>query len=237
MIDLKKLEKINTSILNKNDDKEILIKNFKSMLDILNQIKLQFEKTYEVAMNVEQTIPFIHAIAIDSNKEFSKRKLVRSTERIKYFIDLRNNLINKALRKLNSKTPINLLIQKHYKTIGLYDNNEISILKGDSTRSNAVIMETCCKTLGALSITNVDDITRLLFDNLVFTEYIEYFEKKLNNKEILDEIHTEYPSFSKDFKNTLNDLYGELNESLLLVKNYAQISTSVYNICKKYYNI
>ena len=81
MIDLKKLEKINTSILNKNDDKEILIKNFKSMLDVLNQIELQFEKTYEVATNVEQTIPFIHTIAIDTNKEFSKRKLVRSTEK------------------------------------------------------------------------------------------------------------------------------------------------------------
>ena len=237
MIDLKKLEKINKSILNKNDDKEILIKNFTSMLDVLNQIELQFEKTYEVAMNVEQTIPFIHAIAIDSNKEFSKRKLVRSTERIKYFINLRNNLINKALRKLNSKTPINLLIQKHYKTIGLYNEKEISVLKGDSTRANTVIMETCCKTPGALSITNIDDITRLLFDNLVFTEYIEYFEKKLNDKEILDEIHNEYPSFSKDFKNTLNDLYGELNESLLLVQNYAKISTSVYNLCKKYYNV
>ena len=237
MIDLKKLEKINKSILNNNDDKELLIKNFRNMLDILNQIELQFEKTYEVAMNVEQTIPFIHAIAIDSNKEFSKRKLIRSTERIKYFIELRSNLINKALRKLNSKTPINLLIQKHYKTIGLYDNNEISILKGDSTRANTVIMETCCKTPGALGITNVDDITRLLFDNLVFTEYIEYFEKKLNDKEILEEIYNEYPTFLKDLKDTLNSLYEGLNESMMLVKNYAQISTSVYNICKKYYNI
>ena len=237
MIDLKKLEKINKSILDNNDDKELLIKNFKNMLDVLNQIESQFEKTYEVAMNVEQTIPFIHTIAIDSNKEFSKRKLVRSTERIKYFIELRSNLINKALRKLNSKTPINLLIQKHYKTIGLYDNNEISILKGDATRSSTVIMETCCKTKSALGVTNTDDITHLLFNNFDFTEYIEYLEKKLNNKEILDKICTEYPSFSKDFKNTLNDLYGELNVSLLLVQNYAKISTSVYNICKKYYNI
>lgn len=237
MIDLKKLEKINTSILNKNDDKEILIKNFKSMLDVLNQIELQFEKTYEVATNVEQTIPFIHAIAIDSNKEFSKRKLVRSTEKIKHFIDLRSSLINKALRKLNSKTPINLLFQKHYKTIGLYNSNEISILKGDSTRSSTVIMETCCKTPSAINITNIDDITYLLFDNLVFTEYIEYFEKKINDKEILDKIHDEYPTFLKDFKDTLNLLYGDLNEFMELVKNYATISTSVYNICKKYYNI
>lgn len=237
MIDLKKLEKINKSILNNNDDKELLIKNFKSMLDVLNQIELQFEKTYEVAMNVEQTIPFIHAIAINSNKEFSKRKLIRSTERIKYFIELRSNLINKALRKLNSKTPINLLVQKHYKTIGLYDNNEISILRGDGTRSSATVMETCCKTPSALETTTVDEITYLLFKNFVFTEYIEYLEKKLNDREILDKIHDEYPSFLKDFKDTLNDLYGELNESLLLVKNYAQISTSVYNTCKKYYNV
>lgn len=237
MIDLKKLEKINKSILNNNDDKELLIKNFRNMLDVLNQIELQFEKTYEVATNVEQTIPFIHAIAIDSNKEFSKRKLVRSTEKIKHFIDLRSNLINKALRKLNSKTPINLIIQKHYKTIGLYGNNEISILKGDSTISSTVIMETYCKTKSALGITNMDDITHLLFNNFYFTEYIEYIEKKLNDKEILDEIYTKYPNFSKDFKSTLDDLYGELNELTLLVKNYAQISTSVYNICKKYYNI
>ena len=237
MIDLKKLEKINKSILDNNDDKELLIKNFKNMLDVLNQIESQFEKTYEVATNVEQTIPFIHAIAINSNKEFSKRKLIRSTERIKYFIELRNNLINKALRKLNSKAPINLLIQKHYKTIGLYDNNEISILRGDGTRSSAAVMETCCKTPSALETTTVDEITYLLFKNFVFTEYIEYLEKKLNDKEILDEIHDEYPTFLKDFKDTLNDLYGELNESLLLVQNYAQISTSVYNTCKKYYNI
>lgn len=237
MIDLKKLEKINKSILNNNDDKELLIKNFKNMLDILNQIELQFEKTYEVAMNIEQTIPFIHAIAINSNKEFSKRKLIRSTERIKYFIELRSNLINKALRKLNSKTPINLLIQKHYKTIGLYDSNEISILRGDSTRSSAAVMETCCKTPSASETKTIDEITYLLFKNLVFTEYIEYVEKKLNDKEILDKICTEYPSFSKDFKNTLNNLYGELNESLLLVQNYAKISTSVYNLCKKYYNV
>ena len=237
MIDLKKLEKINKSILNNNDDKELLIKNFRNMLDVLNQIKLQFEKTYEIAENVEQAIPFIHAIAISSNKEFSKRKLIHSTERIKYFIELRSNLINKALRKLNSKTPINLLVQKHYKTIGLYDNNEISILRGDGTRSSAAVMETCCKTPNALETTTVDEITYLLFKNFVFTEYIEYVEKKLNDKEILDEICTEYPSFSKDFKDTLNDLYGELNESLLLVQNYAKISTSVYNTCKKYYNV
>ena len=237
MINLKKLEKINKSILDNNDDKESLIKNFKNMLDILNQIELQFEKTYEIAENVEQAIPFIHAIAISSNKEFSKRKLIRSTERIKYFIELRSNLINKALRKLNSKTPINLLVQKHYKTIGLYDNNEISILRGDGTRSSAAVMETCCKTPSALETTTVDEITYLLFKNFVFTEYIEYLEKKLNDREILDKIHDEYPSFLKDFKDTLNDLYGELNESLLLVKNYAQISTSVYNTCKKYYNV
>ena len=237
MIDLKKLEKINKSILNKNDDKEILIKNFKNMLDVLNQIELQFEKTYEIAENVEQTIPFVQTIAINSNKEFSKRKLIRSTERIKYFIELRNSLINKALKKLNSKTPINLLIQKHYKTIGLYDNNEISILKGDTTRSSTVIMETCCKTKSALGVTNTDDITHLLFSNFDFTEYIEYIEKKLNDKEILDKIYTEYPTFSKDFKNTLNSLHEELNESLSLVQNYAKVATSVYNICKKYYNI
>lgn len=79
--------------------------------------------------------------------------------------------------------------------------------------------------------------SHLLFNNFYFTEYIEYVEKKLNDKEILDKICTEYPSFSKDFKDTLNDLYGELNESLLLVQNYAKISTSVYNLCKKYYNV
>ena len=237
MIDLKKLEKINKSILDNNDDKELLIKNFKSMLDVLNQIESQFEKTYEIAENVEQAIPFIHAITINVNKEFSKRKLIRSTERIKYFIELRSNLINKALRKLNSKTPINLLIQKHYKTIGLYDNNEVSILRGDGTRSSAAVMETCCKTPSASETKTIDEITYLLFKNFVFTEYIEYLEKKLNDKEILDEIHDEYPTFLKDFKDTLNDLYDELNESLLLVQNYAQISTSVYNTCKKYYNI
>lgn len=237
MIDLKKLEKINKSILENNDDKELLIKNFKSMLDVLNQIELQFEKTYEIAENIEQTIPVIHAIAINSYKEFSKRKLVRSTERIKYFIELRSNLINKALRKLNSKTPINLLIQKHYKTIGLYDNNEISILRGDGTGSSAAVMETCCKTPSALETTTVDEITYLLFKNCVFTEYIEHLEKKLNDREILDKIHDEYPTFLKDFKDTLSDLYGELNKSLLLVQNYAKISTSVYNTCKKYYNI
>lgn len=237
MIDLKKLEKINKSILNNNDDKELLIKNFRNMLDVLNQIELQFEKTYEIAENVEQAIPFVQTITINSNKEFSKRKLIRSTERIKYFIELRSNLINKALRKLNSKTPINLLVQKHYKIIGLYDNNEISILKGDATRSSTVILETCCKTKSALGVTNTDDITHLLFNNFDFTEYIEYLEKKLNDKEILDKICTEYPSFPKDFKDTLNNLYGELNESLSLVQNYATISTSVYNICKKYYNI
>lgn len=237
MIDLKKLEKINKSILDNNDDKELLIKNFKNMLDVLNQIELQFEKTYEVAENIEQAIPFVQTIAINSNKEFSKRKLVLSTERIKYFIELRNNLIKRALKKINSKTPINLLIQKYYKIIGLYDNNEISILKGDATRSSTVIMETCCKTKSALGVTNTDDITHLLFNNFDFTEYIEYLEKKLNDKEILDKICTEYPTFLKDFKGTLNDLYGELNESLLLVQNYAQISTSVYNTCKKYYNI
>ena len=97
----------------------------------LTKLNYSSKKTYKIAENVEQTIPFIHAIAIDSNKEFSRRKLIRSTERIKYFIELRNNLINKALRKLNSKTPINLLIQKHYKTIGLYNEKEISALKGD----------------------------------------------------------------------------------------------------------
>lgn len=237
MIDLKKLEKINKSILDNNDDKELLIKNFKNMLDVLNQIELQFEKTYEVAENIEQAIPFVQTIAINSNKEFSKRKLVRSTERIKYFIELRNNLIKRALKKINSKTPINLLIQKYYKIIGLYDNNEISILKGDATTSSTVIMETCCKTKSALGVTNTDDITHLLFNSFDFTEYIEYLEKKLNDKEILDKICTEYPTFLKDFKGTLNDLYGELNESLLLVQNYAQISTSVYNTCKKYYNI
>lgn len=237
MIDLKKLEKINKSILDNNDDKELLIKNFKNMLDVLNQIELQFEKTYEVAENIEQAIPFVQTIAINSNKEFSKRKLVRSTERIKYFIELRNNLIKRALKKINSKTPINLLIQKYYKIIGLYDNNEISILKGDAITSSTVIMETCCKTKSSLGVTNTDDITHLLFNNFDFTEYIEYLEKKLNDKEILDKICTEYPTFLKDFKGTLNDLYGELNESLLLVQNYAQISTSVYNTCKKYYNI
>lgn len=237
MIDLKKLEKINKSILNNNDDKESLIKNFRNMLDVLNQIELQFKKNYEIAENVEQTIPFVQTIVINSNKEFSKRKLIRSTERIKYFIELRNSLINKALKKLNSKTPINLLIQKHYKTIGLYDNNEISILKGDTTRSSTVIMETCCKTKSALGVTNTDDITHLLFSNFDFTEYIEYLEKKLNDKEILDKICTEYPTFPKDFKNTLDSLYGGLNESLSLVQNYAKIATSVYNICKKYYNI
>lgn len=236
MIDLKKLEKINKSILDKNDDKELLIENFTKMLDALNQIELQFEKTYEIAENVEQAIPFIHAVAINSNKEFSKRKLIRSTERIKHFIELRNSLINKALRKLNSKTPINLLIQKHYKIIGLY-NNEIGILKGDSTRFSGATMETCCKTPSALGTTTIDEITYLLFKNLGFTEYIEYIEKKLNDKEILDKIYTEYPTFSKDFKDTLNSLYEELNESLSLVQNYAKVATSVYNICKKYYNI
>ena len=146
MIDLKKLEKINNEILNNEEDKKLLINNFKNLLNYLNQIKSQFEKIYKITMNVEQSLPFIQAIMINSNKEFSKRKLIRSTERIKYFIKLRNNLINKALRKLNSKTPINLIIQKHYKTIGLYGNNEISILKGDSTISSTVIMETYCKT-------------------------------------------------------------------------------------------
>lgn len=237
MIDLKKLEKINNEILNNEEDKKLLINNFKNLLNYLNQIKSQFEKIYKITMNVEQSLPFIQAIMINSNKEFSKRKLIHSTERIKYFIKLRNSLINKALRKLNSKTPINLIIQKHYKTIGFYGNNEISILKGDSTISSTVIMETYCKTKSALGITNMDDITHLLFNNFYFTEYIEYIEKKLNDKEILDEIYTKYPNFSKDFKSTLDDLYGELNELTLLVKNYAQISTSVYNICKKYYNI
>lgn len=237
MIDLKKLEKINNEILNNEEDKKLLINNFKNLLNYLNQIKSQFEKIYKITMNVEQSLPFIQAIMINSNKEFSKRKLIRATERIKYFIELRNSLINKALKKLNSKTPINLLIQKHYKTIGLYDNNEISILKGDTTRSSTVIMETCCKTKSALGVTNTDDITHLLFSNFDFTEYIEYLEKKLNDKEILDKICTEYPTFPKDFKNTLDSLYGGLNESLSLVQNYAKIATSVYNICKKYYNI
>ena len=76
----------------------------------------------------------------------------------------------------------------------------------------------------------MDDITHLLFNNFYFTEYIEYIEKKLNDKEILDEIYTKYPNFSKDFKSTLDDLYGELNELTLLVK---KLCTNIH-FCLQY---
>ena len=237
MIDLKKLEKINNEILDNDENKKSLINDFKNLLDHLAQIESQFEKTYELAENLDSAISLIHQIARKSNKEFTNKNLVRSIEKIKCFIELRKDLINKALDKLKSKEPLHSIIQANYKTLMLCLNNELSILKIDTTKHNELVLREAYSIVGAYNITNIDGITYLFFDNYYFTQYIEYVEKKLGDAEFISEIVNEYPTFLKDLKDTLNSLYEGLNESMMLVKNYTTISTSVYNICKKYYNI
>lgn len=237
MIDLKKLEKINNEILDNDENKKSLINDFKNLLDHLAQIESQFEKTYELAKNLDSAISLIHQIARKSNKEFTNKNLVRSIEKIKCFIELRKDLINKALAKLESKEPLHSLIQTNYKTLMLYLDNELSILKIDTIRHNELILREAYSVVGAYNITDIDGITYLFFDNYYFTQYIEYVEKKLGDAEFISEIVNEYPTFLKDLKGTLNSLYEGLNESMMLVKNYTTISTSVYNTCKKYYNM
>ena len=237
MIDLKKLEKINNEILDNDENKKSLINDFKNLLDHLAQIESQFEKTYELAKNLDSAISLIHQIARKSNKEFTNKNLVRSIEKIKCFIELRKELINKALAKLESKEPLHSLIQANYKTLMLCLDDTLSIIKIDTTKHNELVLRETYSIVGTYNITDIDGITYLFFDNYYFTQYIEYVEKKLGDAEFINEIVNEYPTFPKDLKDTLNSLYEGLNESMMLVKNYAQISTSVYNICKKYYNI
>lgn len=237
MIDLKKLEKINNKILDNDENKKSLINDFKNLLDHLAQIESQFEKTYELAENLDSAISLIHQIARKSNKEFTNKNLVRSIDKIKCFIELRKNLINKALAKLESKEPLHSLIQVNYKTLMLCLDDTLSIIKIDTTKHNELVLREAYSIVGAHSITDIDGITYLFFDNYYFTQYIEYVEKKLEDTGCIKETVNEYPTFLKDLKDTLNSLYEGLNESLLLVKNYTTISTSVYNICKKYYNI
>lgn len=237
MIDLKKLEKINNEILDNDESKKSLINDFKNLLDHLAQIEYQFEKTYELAKNLDSAINLIHQIARKSNKEFTNKNLVRSIEKIKCFIELRKDLINKALNKLESKEPLHSLIQTNYKTLMLYLDNELSILKIDTIKHNELVLREVYSIVGSYNTTDIDGITYLFFDNYYFTQYIEYVEKKLGDAEFISEIVNEYPTFHEDLKNTLNLLYEGLNESMMLVKNYTTISTSVYNTCKKYYNV
>lgn len=237
MIDLKKLEKINNEILDNDENKKSLINDFKNLLDHLAQIESQFEKTYELSKNLDSAISLIYQIARKSNKEFTNKNLVRSIEKIKCFVELRKDLINKALNKLESKEPLHSLIQTNYKALMLCLDGSLSIIKIDTTKYNELMLREVYSIVGAYSTTDVDGITYLFFDNYYFTQYIEYVEKKLGDAEFISEIVNEYPTFLKDLKNTLNSLYEGLNESMMLVKNYTTISTSVYNICKKYYNI
>ena len=237
MIDLKKLEKINNEILDNDENKKSLINDFKNLLDHLAQIESQFEKTYELSKNLDSAISLIYQIARKSNKEFTNKNLVRSIEKIKCFVELRKDLINKALNKLESKEPLHSIIQVNYKTLMLYLDNELSILKIDTIRHNELVLRETYSIVGAYNTTDIDGITYLFFDNYYFTQYIEYVEKKLGDAEFISEIVNEYPTFLKDLKDTLNSLYEGLNESMMLVKNYTTISTCVYNICKKYYNI
>lgn len=237
MIDLKKLEKINNEILDNDESKKSLINDFKNLLDHLAQIEYQFEKTYELAKNLDSAINLIHQIARKSNKEFTNKNLVHSAEKIRCFIELRKDLINKALDKLKSKEPLHSIIQTNYKTLMLCLDNELSILKIDTTKHNELVLREAYSIMGAYSTTDIDGITYLFFDNYYFTQYIEYVEKKLGDAEFISEIVNEYPTFLKDLKDTLNSLYEGLNESMVLVKNYTTISTSVYNIYKKYYNV
>lgn len=237
MIDLKKLEKINNEILDDDENKKSLINDFKNLLDHLAQIESQFEKTYELSKNLDSTINLIHQIAKKSNKEFTNKNLIHSIEKIKCFIELRKDLINKALNKLESKEPLHSIIQANYKTLMLRLDDTLSIIKIDTTKHNELVLRETYSIVGAYNTTDIDGITYLFFDNYYFTQYIEYVEKKLGDAEFISEIVNEYPTFLKDLKDTLNSLYGDLNESLLLVQNYAKISTSVYNIYKKYYNI
>ena len=237
MIDLKKLEKINNEILDNENDKKFIITSFKNLLVHLYQIESQFEKTYEVAENLDLAIKFIHQITRKSNKEFTKKNLIHSTEKIKRFIEVRKDLIEKALNKLESKEPLCSLIQTNFKTLTLRLDNELSMLKVDIYRQNEFVLRQAYNATSAYGMDDMDKLTYLFFDNFNFTQYIEYVEKKLNDKGILNEICTEYPSFPKDLKDTLDSLYGELNESSLLIQNYVKIATSIGNIYKKYYNI
>ena len=237
MIDLKKLEKINNEILDNDESKKSLINDFKNLLDHLAQIESQFEKTYELAKNLDSAISLIHQIARKSNKEFTNKNLVRSIEKIKCFIELRKDLINKALNKLESKEPLHSLIQTNYKTLMLHLDGALSILKIDTIKHNELILREAYSIVGAYNTTDIDGITYLFFDNYYFTQYIEYVEKKLGDVEFISEIVNKYPTFQADLKDALNSLYEGLNESMILVQNYAKISTSVYNTCKKYYNI